>query len=1687
MSDDRRTHLVTRPELVRAFDGLAAALSESQVWLDPILPMAETAVDLARTLSSERADPESADMLFWIEAAHRTIASHHRDAARTSELTDDLDRRLRTVETSARAMAGAMEFDFLFDERRRLLSIGFLVAEDRLDVNCYDLLASEARLASFVAIASGDIPARHWFRLGREVTPVARSAALVSWSGSMFEYLMPSLVMRAPFGSLLEKTNRLVVRRQIQYATDLGLPWGISESAYNARDKEFTYQYSNFGVPGLGFKRGLSENLVIAPYATGLAAMVDPAAAAANFERLAGIGARGRYGFYEALDFTPSRLPDGERRAIVLAYMAHHQGMTVVAIANALLDGVMRSRFHAEPGVQATELLLQERAPRDVAVAHPRAEEVGASALVKDVEPALVRRLRNPHAVSPSVHLLSNGRYSVMLTAAGSGYSQWGTQAVTRWREDTTRDDWGSYVFLRDVETGAVWSATPQPCSQRPDRYEVMFAEDRAEFVRHDGTLVTSLDVVVSPEDDAEVRRVTLTNVGRLPRTIELTSYSEIVLAPRGADAAHQAFSKMFVHTEYLPTAGALLATRRRRGPDEPELWAAHLAVVEGVAVGEIEVETDRARFIGRGNEIGDAIAATDGRRLSGTVGSVLDPVFALRRRLQVPAGGMARIAFWTVVASSRESLLSAIDRHLDVNAFTRATTLAWTQAQVQLRHLDIDAVEASYFQRLAGHVLYANPALRSSPDAIRRGLAAPPTLWSQGISGDLPIVLVRVEEVEDTGIVRELLRAREYWQLKGLAVDLVILNERSTSYVQDLQSMLETLVRASRSRTHLGVENVPGAVFVLRTDLISTETRALLLALARVVLRGGRGSLSDQLDRLKSPRGVAPPLRRVVAADVDTKPPPSQPVALGALQFFTGLGGFSPNGREYVTVLGPGQATPAPWINVISNASFGFQVAADGGGYTWSQNSRDNQLTPWSNDPVVDRPGEAFYVRDLDSGELWTPTARPVRLEQATYIVRHGRGYSRFELVANGIALELLQYVPLGDSIKISRLTLRNISDRPRRLSVTAYVEWVLGLARGASGPTVVTERDGETGAIFARNKWNLHHGSRVAFADLSGRQTAWTGDRGEFIGRNGSMDNPAALSAALPLSQRLGAGLDPCAALQTAVDLKPGGVHEVVCFLGQAADEGEARALIARYRVADLAAVHREAVGFWDGVLGTVQVKTPDPATDILLNGWLLYQSLACRYWARSAFYQASGAYGFRDQLQDAMSLSVPMPALARAHILRAASRQFVEGDVQHWWFPIAGQGVRTRISDDRAWLATVAAHYVETTGDAAILDEPVSFLDGPALREGEHDLYFQPGEADESAPLFEHCARGLDLSLATGAHGLPLIGTGDWNDGMNRVGEAGRGESVWLGWFLYAALLAFAPIAERRGEGRRAATWTAHAEALRAALDREAWDGAWYRRGYYDDGAPLGSSTSEECRIDSIAQSWAAISGAADPARAVQAMESLDRMLVHRGDRLALLFTPPFDKTPLDPGYIKGYPPGIRENGGQYTHAAAWSIMGFAALGQGDKAHELFALLNPINHTATRAGVLRYKVEPYVVAADVYSVAPHVGRGGWTWYTGSAGWLYRAGIESILGLKVKGDRFEVAPCLPTAWPGFEMILTLHGSAYEIVVRNPAGVSRGVVAVEVDGETQPVVDGKAVIGLGADSARRRVVVTLG
>jgi cyclic beta-1,2-glucan synthetase len=1676
---DQRTQHVGRVQLEAGLASLRAAF-RSQLPA-PAAAATATLVDMTRVLAGELAPGSGADLLYWAHATQRSLASAQRDAELSAPQTDALAVRLLAIATTARAMAVAMKFDFLMDPERRLLSIGYRPADGTLDPSCYDLLASEARLASFVAIAKNDAPAQHWFRLGRAVTPVGNGAALISWSGSMFEYLMPSLVLRAPAGSLLDQTNRLIVRRQVSYGAELGVPWGMSESAYNARDLELTYQYSNFGVPGLGLKRGLGENTVVAPYATALAAMVNPAIALANFRRLEATGALGRFGYFEALDYTRSHLPEGSRLAIVRAYMAHHQGMTIGAIANVLHDGRMRERFHAEPMVKATELLLQERTPRDVPVVHPRAEEVTSAARINDGLAPIVRRLQTPHDATPQTHLLSNGRYAVMLTAAGSGYSRWGDISVTRWREDSTRDDSGSYVFLRDVDSGAVWSAGYQPCGVEADRYEVTFTEDRAEYRRIDGTMTTTLEVLVSPEDDAEVRRVTLSNAGNRAREIDVTSYCELVLAPSAADQAHPAFSKLFVQTEYLEKPRALLATRRRRTPGEPEVWAAHHAVVEGESVRSPEYETDRARFLGRGRELRDAIAVLDGRRLSNTVGTVLDAVFVLRHRVRVPAGGAVHIALWTSLAATRAALLELLDRHQEVSSFVRTGTLTWTQGQIQLRHLGIDAAEASLFQRLAGHILYANAAIRPVSTTINRGAGGPEGLWALGISGDLPIVLVRIDSIEDIDIARQLLRAMEYWRLKQLAVDLVIFNERATTYVQDLQDALETQLRMSQSRPRFGGDNARGAVFIVRSDHIPDQTRALLVSVARVVLSGQRGSLAVQLDRHREPAGHA-------VQDFGNQVPAELPPGIAPpanLEFFNGLGGFTADGREYLTLLGPTQTTPAPWINVIANPHFGFQVAAEGSGSTWSLNSRENQLTPWSNDPVTDRSGEALYLRDEDSGDLWSATAAPIRDPGATYAAWHGQGYSRFEHSSHGMELELLMFVPLADSIKVSRLRIRNVSQQARRLSVTAYAECVLGAARGATAPYIVTAVDAKSGALLARNPWRTQAAERTAFADLGGRQTAWTCDRREFIGRHGTLAKPAALLGLEPLSKRAGAGLDPCWALQTFIELEPNETTEVVWLLGDAPNLLDAQGLVARYRSADLDEIYRQVLSYWDEVLGTIQVKTPDRAMDLMLNRWLLYQTLSCRIWARGGFYQASGAYGFRDQLQDGMALALTQPALTRAHLLRAARRQFREGDVQHWWLPGTGQGVRTRISDDRVWLAYTAAHYVLATGDVPVLDEQINFLEGQALLPGEHEVYFRPVTADESATLFEHCALALDKSLQLGEHGLPLMGTGDWNDGFNRVGELGQGESIWLGWFLYATLNAFAPLARTRNETARSALWLRHAAALREALEAAGWDGQWYRRGYYDNGTALGSAASEECRIDAIAQSWAVLSGAGEPTRSRTAMAAVNSQLIHRDTGLALLFAPPFDRSALDPGYVKAYPPGVRENGGQYTHGALWSVMAFAALGQGDEAAELFSLLNPVNRTRTRTDVHRYKVEPYVVAADVYSQPPHVGRGGWTWYTGSAGWMYRAGIESILGVRVQGTSLQLAPCIPAHWPGAEVSYRYRSTRYDILIDNPLRAGQGIARIELDGTMIPA--GLACIQLVDDGGVHHVRVLLG
>jgi cyclic beta-1,2-glucan synthetase len=1568
--------------------------------------------------------------------------------------------RLASIAQTCHQIVEETDFKFLLDGERKVFTIGYNVSEGHHDNSFYDLLATEARLASFVAIAKGDVPQEHWFRMGRQLTSVDGGRALISWTATMFEYLMPLIVMRHYRDTLLGETYDAVVSRQIEYGFERGVPWGISESAYAARDLHFNYQYGPFGVPGLGLKRGLIEDLVISPYSTILASLVAPGPAMENLRVLEREGALSRYGLYDALDFTPERVKKGERCTIVRAFMAHHQGMSLIALDNLLNGSVMEHRFHSDPAVQATELLLQERVPRGVPAAHPRAEEVLSGRVVRTLTGLVTRAYDTADLPTPRTQLLSNGTYSVMITTAGGGYSMCGPRAVTRWREDTTRDNWGSFIYVRDVRSGAVWSTGYQPVRSDPQSYEVAFSEDKADFWRRDHGIVTHMDVIVSAEDNAEMRSVTIANYSNRTREIELTSYAEIVLAPRADDVAHPAFSNLFIETEFNAPHNSLLARRRPRSSKDEAVWGVHVLATTAETIGGIQFETDRSRFVGRGHTSAGPIAVVEDRPLSNTVGAVLDPVFSLRCRVRLKPNESAHVVFTTGVAQSREQANMLAEKYYDPSIFERELRMAWTRAQVEMNHLHIDPVEAHLFQRLGGRILYVDPSLRPRPHILALNKQAQSALWGQGISGDLPIVILRLEREEDVPMARQLLRGHQYLRMKGLQFDLVILNDHPTGYAQNLHDALQTTVRSSGAQP---LVDKPGGIFIRRSDMLSEEERILLHAVARVVIVSERGSLEDQLTRRPveetSPALLAPR----ATSQADPEPIPEAP----KLSFFNGLGGFAHGGREYVTLLGEGQWGPAPWSNVIANTDgFGFLVTETGGGFTWSLNSHENRLTPWANDAVSDPPGEVIYLRDEDTGTTWSPTPLPIR-EPQNYLVRHGQGYTVFEHASHGLSQELLLFAPLDAPVKISLLRLRNRSNRRRRISVTSYNELVLGVDRERTAPYIVTDLEEGRGAIFARNSYNNEFANRIAFAATSEERFTMTCDRKEFIGRNGSLANPEAMRR-VSLSGRDGAGLDPCAAIQTVLELAPGEAREMVFLLGEAESVEVARTIADRFR--SLAAVNEafeRVLGFWDQTLGALEIKTPDTSMDTLVNRWLLYQVTACRVRGRSAFYQSSGAYGFRDQLQDVMALVYSQPHIAREQILRAAGRQFKEGDVLHWWHEPAGRGVRTRFSDDLLWLPYVTSFYVDVTGDYSVLDEEVAFIEGPLLEPDHAENYFQPNTSTEKASVLEHCARAIDRSLGLGAHGLPLMGSGDWNDGMNQVGVQGKGESVWLGWFLCTVINGFLPLCERSGNRLQASTpdrvncYREHLEKLTKGLE-QAWDGDWYRRAYFDDGTPLGSAQNAECRIDSIAQTWAVMSGVSDQYRAGRAMAAVDEYLVRRGDGLIVLFTPPFDKSKLEPGYIKGYVPGVRENGGQYTHGALWTVIAFAMLGDGDRAGELFGLLNPINHSSTRAGLHKYKVEPYVTTGDVYAMPPHTGRGGWTWYSGSAGWMYRAALEHILGFKLSGDRLRIDPCIPRGWREFEITYRRGKTTYRIKVDNPHGMSRGVFSVELDGIVQ-------------------------
>ncbi|MHB9091041.1 MAG: GH36-type glycosyl hydrolase domain-containing protein [Chloroflexota bacterium] len=1592
---------------------------------------------------------------------------------RAADLVARAERLIARVE----ALADAMNLRFLYDARRRLFPIGYNVDEQRFDSSYYDLLASEARLASLVAVARGDVPAEHWFALGRLFGRAQGHRVLFSWSGTMFEYLMPLLLMRSYRHTLLDEAHREAVALQIEYGRRQGVPWGISESGFASVDINQIYQYQAFGVPGLGLKRGLADDLVVAPYASALALTVDPAAALANLKRLAKAGMRGDYGYYESIDYTRQRQGKDGHGVVVHAFMVHHQGMVLLALDNVLHADIMPGRFHADRRVQAAEPLLFERAPVAplLVAATERAEPRARLQVSGPAEPTTFL-----DAPAPATHLLGNGAYTVMVTAAGGGFSRWRDLDITRWRADTTLDAHGTFCYIKDVDSGMVWSTAYQPTRQTASRYLVRFSIERVELERRDFGIGVTTSVAVAPDDAAEIRHLTLANYSNRRRRLELTSYVELALASHGADLAHPAFGNLFVETEAIAVGNALIAHRKPRSAHDRAIWAGHGLAIPTAKDGKVVAvgfETDRARFVGRGRGLENPVAVET--NLYGAVGPVLDPIFSLRCEVVLDPGEQVELAFVTAAAESREEAVGLVQKFLNLHVAGQALEAAADRGQMVARQLGVSADDLRRFQVLAGSLLYPDARLRASERQLRRNRLGQAGLWAHGISGDLPILLVTIGDRRDMEVVREALLAHAYWRILGFSADLVILNEEAGGYEQRLQGDLRRVIQRHAPHTPL---DEPGGIFLRPAESLVSEDLTLLFAAARAVLVAARGPLVQQLGITSEVRELPPTLAIGRRASEE----PSGPLPFMELPYFNGLGGFTPDGREYAIYLGPGSRTPAPWVNVLANPGFGTLVSESGTGFAWAANSQANRLIPWGNDPVSDAPGEGIYIRDEHLGVFWTPTAAPIR-ELDAYRARHGQGYTLFEHNSHAVEQELVTFVPLdeagGAPVRIQRLRLRNRSSRRRKLSVFAYADWVLGTNREETQMHLVTSWDAASQMLLARNPYHPDFPSRVAFASASPAPHSFSADRSEFLGRNGAYARPAALLRQT-LSGQSGAGLDPCAALHVAVEIEPGQETEITFLFGEALDAAEAQRLVERFR--DPVRVEQtlqETRAYWDRLLETIQVETPDLSVNFLLNRWLLYQTLSCRIWARSALYQSGGAVGFRDQLQDSLALVYAAPEITRQQILAAAARQFSAGDVQHWWHPQSGAGVRTRISDDMLWLPYATAQYVRVTGDAGILDEATPFMDGRALADDEDEAYFVPTASPETHSLLEHCRRAVSRGLTSGPHGLPLIGTGDWNDGLNRVGAAGRGESVWLAWFIIDVLGGFSELLEGRGQSDEANDCRVKAKNLLAAVEENAWDGEWYRRAYFDDGTPLGSRENAEAWIDSLPQSWAVISGAADPVRAERGLRSAEEHLVRAADGLVLLFTPPFEKSALDPGYVKGYPPGVRENGGQYTHAALWVAMALARRGEGDRAVNILRLLNPVEHARTPSAVERYRVEPYVAVADVYSLAGHVGQGGWTWYTGSAGWMYRVWLEEVLGMKLRGGALEIDPVIPADWPGFVLRCRLRGARYEIRVENPEHVGHGVSWVEVDGRRQA----ERAIVLADDGLTHSVVVTLG
>ena len=1553
--------------------------------------------------------------------------------------------RLHQLAAQCQRLALEADFGFLYDPRRRLFHIGYRVDDAQLDKSFYDLLASESRLASLWGIAKGDVPVTHWGALGRPFYATGRSAGLRSWSGSMFEYLMPSLILTEPTGSALERAACAAVGEQQAFARQRRVPWGISESAYAASDHTLAYQYAPQGVPRLALRRTPPDELVVAPYASALAAMFEPGQAADNLRWLERLKVRGDMGFIDAIDFTPERQIDGSVFVKVATFMAHHQGMSIVALANVLLDGAPRRWAMGQGRLGAIAPLLQERMPREVS--RLLAPEPMPQGRRREPVPVVARDVvPGASALQPTM-LLSNDRYSVTVRANGAGWSRFHGADVSRWRDDALRDGHGTFIYLRRHGAdgvGAPYSLTQHPAPDPRAQYQATFHSDHLCLHAQWADLRSCCTVWVSPEDDIELRKVQLWNPTAQAITLDVLSMWEVSLFDARADESHPAFANLFVHADWDRADQALYFVRKPHLERQEALHAVHFIAHADRALAHVQAQTDRATWLGRNREAAHPLAHYDDAGLGETERATgLDPVASLSVRITVPAHTSVQMTLATAAATSREALETLVDRYRQPAVLERSAIMSATSASVRMRALGLLLEERSALQTLTTLLvmLHARPFPYSAiadPDALsdRR------LLWRFGLSGDRPLIVVAVGAVHDLRPVRTLVQALRWWTWGGVVCDLVILNTEPWSYLMPLQLELRGLSERYASDMGSNTARACGLHVLYAAEVTAPEQAALTL-LARIRLHADGRGLSAHVRELVQWHDASLDARR--EQHLATLAPPRTVVAGSAP-----MGRFDTASGAYVFEVSPTRRPARPWINVLANADFGAHISEAGAGYSWADNSRLHQLTVWSNDPVADPGGEAFWLQDLRSREIWNVGAGAGSAD-ATYTIEHGQGRTTLHHQRGDIEVTATWCVDAVLALKHVRIAVHNHGVRAVHLRAMGLFEWVMGAQRldrqsvRTAFATLPAASPGTLAAdvLLATQCDNqAGFGGTTAFLMLwsegapDARLLDWTCDRRELLDQRGQRVLPDRLGA------QAGAGLDPCAAASVKLVVPRGAQAECVFVLGHGATQGAALALAATCLAQPAREREEAALAHWNALLGAVTVRTPDPLLDALTNHWLLYQTVACRLWARAGFYQAGGAFGFRDQLQDTMALAVAAPHLLRQQLLLAASRQFVEGDVQHWWHAPTGAGVRTRCSDDLLWLPCATVRYIDITGDTAVLDEEVAFLDGAPIPADAQDAYYVPQVSAQSATLYEHCARTLERSLAVGVHGLPLMGSGDWNDGMSRVGPEGRGESVWLAMFLCQVVQDFLPLALARTDLERAARWSRAARGWSQAVQTEAWDGEWFQRAFFDDGTPLGTHSATECRIDLIAQAWSVLSGVGGLAQQETAMASAARLLVDEEHGLNRLLDPPLQHARPSAGYIQAYPPGVRENGGQYSHGGVWKLMAQARLGDGDGAYRTFTQLSCAHRSADPDQGPVYALEPYAMAADVYTQAPYVGRGGWSWYTGSAAWMYRAAVESICGLQVRAGRVCIRPQLPSHWPSVTLTLRQGGKVHEFTV---------------------------------------------